>query len=45
MLKCYASTALRLIWEAEQTKGAELCIHYTYQQEHTQSQAYYGLLG
>jgi len=34
--------ALRLIWEAEQTKGVEQCIHYTYQQAHTQRLAYYG---
>ena len=45
MQKYYRSTALKHTWAVEQTKGVELCIHYKYQQEHTQSQAYYGLLG
>jgi|DEB0MinimDraft_10_1074344.scaffolds.fasta_scaffold20421_1 hypothetical protein len=36
MLKCYRSMALKHTWDLEQTKGVEQCIHYTYQQAHTQ---------
>ena len=45
MLKCYRSMALKHTWAVEQTKGVELCIHYTYQQEHTQSLALLGYCG
>ena len=45
MQKYCASMALKHTWEAEQTKGVELCIHYKYQQEHTQSLALLGYCG